>query len=153
MGDQPQPLGEPIFDELFEVAEIARFSEDEQDTYQVALKAYRDFQNVVNTAIQEAEEKAEQRGQERGLKKGIEQGIEQGIEKGGEQERSRFLSQQRALILRLLSRQIDTIPDELQDHIQRLSLDDLEALANALFEFNHVDDLKRWLNQHQPKQT
>ena len=75
LGDRPQSLPEPIFDDLFEVAEIARFSEDEQDNYQAALKAYRDLQNVVNTAIQEAEQKAEKRGHKKGREEGIEEGI------------------------------------------------------------------------------
>ena len=71
LGDRPQPLSENIFDDLFEVAEIANFSEDEQDNYQAALKAHRDLQNVVNTAIQEAEEKAEKRGRQKGREEGI----------------------------------------------------------------------------------
>ena len=133
LGERPKPLNEPIFDDLFEVAEIANFSDDEQDNYQTTLKAYRDFQNVVNTAIQEAATKAEKKGRL------------QGREEGAEQERSRFRAQQRALILRLLSRQIDNIPDNLQRQIQQLSLEDLEALADALLDFNHIDALKQWL--------
>ena len=65
---------EPIFDELFEVAEIANFSNDEQDIYEATLKAYRDFQNVVNAAIQEAEEKATKKGWEQGVEKGRAEG-------------------------------------------------------------------------------
>ncbi len=61
LNDQPQPLKEPIFDALFEVAEIANFSSDEQDMYQETLKAYRDFTNVIDTAIQEAEAKGIER--------------------------------------------------------------------------------------------
>ncbi|MGK7891683.1 MAG: Rpn family recombination-promoting nuclease/putative transposase [Leptolyngbyaceae cyanobacterium] len=140
LDQQPQPLVEPIFDELFEVAEIARFPPDEQDRYQAALKAYRDFQNVVNTAIQEAEEKAEARGLARGLEQGIRQGVEQ--------ERSRLISQQRAFVLRLMTRQFDPIPDEFFPLIQHLSLDDLEALTDALLNFNHIDEFREWLNEH-----
>ncbi|MGK7889112.1 MAG: DUF4351 domain-containing protein, partial [Leptolyngbyaceae cyanobacterium] len=117
---------------------------DEQDIYQAALKAYRDFQNVVNTAIQEAEEKAELRGLQRGQAMGRAEGREEGVE----QERSRFLAQQRALILRLLARQLGTLPDDTQLLIQQLSLDTLEALADALLDFNCMDDLRRWLDGH-----
>ena len=156
LGDQPQPLGEPIFDDLFEVAEIASFSENEQDVYQATLKAYRDFKNVVNTAIQEAEEKAAQKGWKQGIEEGREQGIEegreqgreQGIEEGAERERSRFLAKQRALIFRLLDRQIGPIPDDLKATLNQLSLDILETLAEVLLDFSHSDDLRQWLNDN-----
>ena len=85
LGDQPQPLVEPIFNDLFEVAEMASFSNDEQDIYQATLKAYRDFQNVVNTVIHEAEEKAEQKEAER---------------------------KARSLILRQLTRQVGALPND-----------------------------------------
>ncbi|MGK7888518.1 MAG: Rpn family recombination-promoting nuclease/putative transposase [Leptolyngbyaceae cyanobacterium] len=124
----PEVIDEPIFENLFEVAEIANFSPDEQDVYQAALKAYRDFTNVMRTAIQEAEVKAR--------------------EQGAEGERSRFLSQQRSLILRLLTRQLGQLPDDLSTQVQPLSLDDLESLADALLDFNHIADLQQWLNQH-----
>ncbi|MEM9219218.1 MAG: Rpn family recombination-promoting nuclease/putative transposase [Cyanobacteria bacterium P01_F01_bin.150] len=128
LGDQPQPLVEPIFNELFEVAEIANFSEDEQDSYQATLKAYRDFQNVVNTAIQEAEEKAEQKGRVKGREEGAER-------------------EARSLILRQLTRRVGALPNDAQVSLQSLSLEDLEALADALLDFNHIDDLKQWLEQ------
>ena len=114
----------PIFDDLFEVAEITNFSESEQDTYQATLKAYRDFQNVVNTAIQEAEEKAEKKG----------------IERGAERERS--------LILRQLTRRVGPLADDSLSVLHQLSLDELERLADALLDFNHMNDLRRWLDKH-----
>ena len=94
LGDRPQPLSEPIIDNLFQVAEIASFSDDEQDTYQAALKAYRDLQNVVNTAIQEAEEKAEKKGREIGRQEGRQEGIEQGIQQVVRQMKETGLSTQ-----------------------------------------------------------
>ncbi|MEM9215468.1 MAG: Rpn family recombination-promoting nuclease/putative transposase [Cyanobacteria bacterium P01_F01_bin.150] len=124
LNDRPTPLTGPIFDDLFEVAEIARFSNDEQDSYQAALKAYRDLQNVVNTAIRVAEEKAEKKG----------------IAKGAERERS--------LILRLVAQRIDPLPDDIREQLQQLSLESLEALADALFSFNNVDGLRQWLEHH-----
>lgn len=65
-----------------------------------------------------------------------------------ERERSRFLTQQRALILRLLSRQLGDIPHTLQAPIQELSLDTLESLADALLDFNTIEDLSQWINRH-----
>ncbi|NER01016.1 MAG: Rpn family recombination-promoting nuclease/putative transposase [Cyanothece sp. SIO2G6] len=115
--DRPQPIDEPIFDDLFAMAEIANFSSEEQDVYQATLKAYRDFNNVMNTAIQEAEVK--------------------GIEKGAERERS--------LILRLLVQQVGSLPEGILAQVQQLTLDDLEVLADTLLDFNQLEDLTQWL--------
>ena len=133
---QPQPLSDPIFDDLFEVAEIANFSPDEQDVYQVALKTYSDWQNVTTTVIQEAEEKAEEKGRAKGR------------EEGREEERSHFLVQQRTLLIKLLTRQLGELAPDLHNEIQKLSLSDLDALANALFDFQQTDDLKQWLEDY-----
>ena len=64
--NQPSPFQDPVFLQLFEVAEISNFSPDEQDSYQSSLKYYRDLNNVIDTSRQE------------GLEEGIERGIEQG---------------------------------------------------------------------------
>ncbi len=59
---QPRPFQDPVFLQLFEVAEIANFTQNEQDSYQSSLKYYRDMNNVIDTSRQE------------GLEEGIEQG-------------------------------------------------------------------------------
>jgi predicted transposase/invertase (TIGR01784 family) len=51
--DLPPLLQEDVFEQLFEVAEIAQLSRAEQESYQRSLKYYRDLTNVVNTARQE----------------------------------------------------------------------------------------------------
>lgn len=66
LDEQPQPFQDAVFLQLFEIAEIANFSPDEQDTYQNSLKYYRDLNNVIDTARQE------------GIERGIERGVEQG---------------------------------------------------------------------------
>ncbi|MEL6472277.1 MAG: PD-(D/E)XK nuclease family transposase [Cyanobacteria bacterium J06623_4] len=53
---------DPVFLQLFEIAEIANFSRSEQDSYQSSLKYYRDLNNVIDTSRQE------------GVAEGIEQG-------------------------------------------------------------------------------
>lgn len=65
----PNELREGIFEKLFEVAEIAKFSKEEAEAYEDSLKSYRDLKNSLDTAFGE------------GVEKGIEQGIERGIEK------------------------------------------------------------------------
>ncbi|MDY6939552.1 MAG: Rpn family recombination-promoting nuclease/putative transposase [Cyanobacteriota bacterium] len=54
LNEPPQLLQESIFSKLFEVAEIANFSPAEWDSYHNSLKYYRDMNNVVNTAREEA---------------------------------------------------------------------------------------------------
>ncbi len=58
---QPRPFQDPIFLQLFEIAEIANFTRVEQDSYQDSLKYYRDLNNVVDTSRMErrAEGRAE----------------------------------------------------------------------------------------------
>lgn len=121
LSDPPQALDNPIFAQLFEVAEIANFSPDEQDIYQDALKAYRDFNNVVNTAIQEA------------------------VEETREEERSRFLNQQRSLFLRQLTRQVGPLSESAIEQVNALPMDALESLADALLDFQDINDLNQWL--------
>lgn len=70
----PDELREGIFERLFEVAEIAKFSPEEVQAYEDSLKSYRDLKNSLDTAFKE----------------GIEQGIEQvainGIKQGKSDE-------------------------------------------------------------------
>jgi predicted transposase/invertase (TIGR01784 family) len=75
-------LQERIFEEAFRTAEIAQFNQSEAREYEASLKYYRDLQNVVDTAIQEATAKAEAKG----LQKGLEEGLEKGLEKGRDEK-------------------------------------------------------------------
>ena len=70
----PEPLQENAFNELFEVAAIANFSQIEQDNYENSLKYYRDMNNVVDTSSQE--------GVKQGIELGRVEGITEGIELG-----------------------------------------------------------------------
>ncbi|TRU70413.1 MAG: DUF4351 domain-containing protein, partial [Microcystis viridis Mv_BB_P_19951000_S69] len=66
------------------------------------------------------------------------QGIEQGIERGIEREKT--------LILRQINRKLGEINPSLETKIMELSIDDVEVLAEALFDFSTVEDLINWLN-------
>jgi len=46
----PQKLQDKIFDKLFKVAEIAKFTPEDKDNYDESLKVYRDLKNVTETA-------------------------------------------------------------------------------------------------------
>ena len=117
--DRPEPLQEEIFNQLFDVAEIANFSRMEQDSYQNSLKYYRDLNNVVDTARQE----------------------------GIEEERELNRQRQSALVMRLLVRQLGGLPDAVQQQVNQLSQDRLDRLTEAVFELANQGDLMDWLNQ------
>lgn len=59
----PENMKEDIFEKVFEVAEIAKFTNDEYVSYEDSLKYYRDMKNSIDTAFEE------------GVEKGIEKGI------------------------------------------------------------------------------
>ncbi|GCA93580.1 DUF4351 domain-containing protein [Microcystis aeruginosa 11-30S32] len=62
------------------------------------------------------------------------QGIEQGIER------------EKTLILRQLKRKLGEINPSLETKIMELSIDDVEVLGEALFDFSTVEDLINCLN-------
>ena len=63
---------------------------------------------------------------------------ERGIETGIERER-------RSLVLRLLNRKVNTLPEQIQTQIEVLSFDQIGLLSEALLDFNSIDDLNHWL--------
>jgi predicted transposase YdaD len=48
--------------QLFEVAQITSFSQDERDAYENSLKYYRDMKGVIETARQEGREEGREEG-------------------------------------------------------------------------------------------
>jgi predicted transposase YdaD len=69
-----------------------------------------------------------------GIAEGLEQGLIQGRREG-----------ERSLILRLLTRRIGVVPADLTLRIEQLSIEQLEALAEALLDFSRVEELVNWL--------
>jgi predicted transposase YdaD len=68
------------------------------------------------------------------LREGKEQGIEQGRQEG-----------KAALVLRQLNRRLGSALAEIEARIQQLSLAQIEALGEALLDFETAGDLERWL--------
>jgi predicted transposase/invertase (TIGR01784 family) len=54
--NRPQKLQERVFEKLFAVAEIAKFTSDEKSAYENSLKYYRDMKNSFDTAREEGRE-------------------------------------------------------------------------------------------------
>ena len=73
---RPKALCDKVFDRLFEEAEIARFTPQEQREYEASKMAYRDIKNSIDTAKRE--------GKEEGLAEVMEKGLAEGMKKGME---------------------------------------------------------------------
>ena len=71
-----------------------------------------------------------------GVRQSREEGIKEGIKEG-----------KIDLIMRLLTRQIGEISDEVGGAIANLSVTDLDELSEALFDFNSSRDLASWLEK------
>lgn len=68
----------------------------------------------------------------------MEQGIEQGIEQGRKQG-------ELALLNRLLNRRFGSLPVQLQQQIENLSIPQLEELAEEILDFTNIEQLTAWL--------
>ena len=81
-------------------------------------------------------------GEERGRKQGLEQGLGQGLEQGLEQG---LKTGELEITLRLLQRRCGSLTASQEAQIRALPLPQLEALAEALLDFQGADDLEAWL--------
>ncbi|CCI37799.1 conserved hypothetical protein [Microcystis aeruginosa PCC 9701] len=107
------------------------------------------FQEEISTFSQPVQEGVMQittSWMRQGIELGIEQGIELGIERGIEQGIEQGIEREKTLILRQLKRKLGEINPSLETKIMELSIDDVEALGEALFDFSTVEDLINWLN-------
>jgi len=77
------------------------------------------------------------------LKEGLQQGREQGLQEGRQEGEMQ-------LVLRLLTRRFGVLEARTQQQIRRLSIAQLEALAEALLDFSDVEALEAWLAQNNP---
>ena len=82
----------------------------------------------------------------RGLEEGHQQGRQEGRHQGRQEGRQ---AEAVAMTLRQLQRRCGPLPSAQQSRIQTLSLADLEALADALLDFQGAADLTAWLAQRQ----
>lgn len=61
--ERPAALQERVFNRLFEVAEIAKFSPEKLYAYEESLKMYRDWNNIIDTATQKGEARGRAEGE------------------------------------------------------------------------------------------
>ena len=81
---RPKALCDKVFDRLFEEAEIAKFTPQEQREYEASKMAYRDIKNSIDTAKREGKEEGLAEGREKGLAEGMEKGLVKGLAEGME---------------------------------------------------------------------
>lgn len=74
LSNRPDILQEEIFEQLFEIAEIAKFSPTERDQYEESLKNYRDLKNVIDTAFGEGKIEGKLEGKIEGIIKALKRG-------------------------------------------------------------------------------
>ncbi|MGB5686550.1 MAG: Rpn family recombination-promoting nuclease/putative transposase [Candidatus Electrothrix sp.] len=81
----PDTLREQVFEQLFDTAEIARFTPGQVRSYEKSLKYYRDLKNSLDTAFDEGREEGIETGKEIGVAENqreiVIRGLKQGLEK------------------------------------------------------------------------
>jgi predicted transposase YdaD len=79
----------------------------------------------------------------------IEEGRQEGLQEGRQEGRQKGLQEGEASVtLRLLNRRFGPLSDATAARIKALPLEQLEALAEALLDFNAPADLAAWLDEH-----
>jgi len=59
---------------------------------------------------------------------------------------------ERSLVLRLLTRRVGELPQDMGDRLETLSLEQLENLGEALLDFTNLADLFSWLDTHSERE-
>ena len=102
MTEQPDLFKNPLFEQLFTAAEIAKFDKKEANAYEESLKIYRDMHSVIatshNDGIKIGLEKGEQIGLEKGEQIGLEKGEQIGMEKAAIEGIKKQLQRGRLLV-------------------------------------------------------
>jgi predicted transposase/invertase (TIGR01784 family) len=104
---------------------------------------------VYQEALEEGEQRGLQLGEQRGLQLGEQRGLQLGEQRGlqlGEQRG--LLKGQAAILLRMLTRKFGQVSPRLKNRISKLSVVQLENLAEAIFDLETVADLNAWLKAH-----
>ncbi|MCW5213273.1 PD-(D/E)XK nuclease family transposase [Desulfobulbus sp. TB] len=76
----PDTLREQVFEQLFDTAEIARFTPDQVRSYEKSLKYYRDMKNSLDTAFDEGKEEGIEVGEQKKERQIVINGLKQGLD-------------------------------------------------------------------------
>ena len=102
LDERPAELKEAIFNQLFETAEIAKYTPQERMDYEESLKNFRDWYSVITTAEKKGKAEGHAEGLAEGMQKGKAEGhaegLVEGMQKGiAEGDRKRQISTARSL--------------------------------------------------------
>ena len=75
LSEIPKEFSDPLFTRLFMLAEIDNFTAEEYQQYLESLDNMGDYQNIINTAVEEAELRGRTIGREEGRTEGREEGV------------------------------------------------------------------------------
>lgn len=78
----PKEFNDSLFRRLFMLAKIDKFTAEEYEQYKKSLENMGDYQNIINTAVEEAEIRGRAEGREEGLVEGRAEGLAEGREAG-----------------------------------------------------------------------
>ena len=104
-----------------------------------AIEKASKIAKLANTTVAEAEEISRRAMQLQDEIGRIQYAREEGRKKG-------IIDWYRALAMRLLKKRFGELTAEINSQVESLSLSDLEALIDAILEFNSLDDLLNWLS-------
>ena len=82
MVEIPHEFSDPLFTRLFLLAKIGNFTPEELKQYKNSLENMGDFNNIIHTAVEEAEMRGHATGLAEGLERGREEGEAEGFVKG-----------------------------------------------------------------------
>ena len=102
LDERPAELKEAIFNRLFELAEIAKYTPQERMDYEESLKNFRDWYSVITTAEKKGKAEGLAEGMQKGKAEGLAEGLAEGMQKGkaeglAEGDRKRQISTARSL--------------------------------------------------------
>ncbi|MBQ0048764.1 MAG: Rpn family recombination-promoting nuclease/putative transposase [Bacteroidales bacterium] len=122
LDERPSELKEAIFNRLFELAEIAKYTPQERQDYEESLKNFRDWYSVLWTA--------EKKGHAEGLLEGRAEGHAEGLLEGRAEGRAEGLlegavTKAQEIALQMIS---DQMPVDLVAKYSGLSLEEVKSL-------------------------
>jgi len=79
------------------------------------------------------------KGWQEGWQKGLQEGLQQGLEEGRREKA-------RDLVIRQLKRRLGFLSSEVEEKIKSLSLEELDDLAEKIFEISSESDLRRLIS-------
>ena len=100
------------------------------------------YNEILKEGLQEGLQKGRQEGLQEGLQEGELRGEQRGRQEGLQEGRQEG---QRKIILLLLNHKFDGIESPVVERINRLSLEQLEAMGESLLDFRQISDLEAWL--------